>query len=41
MSDYTSFFVNNTNMNDGNELGWSFKVDKIEGTTATITVTKL
>ena len=41
MSDYTSFFVNKTNMNDGNELGWSFKVDKIEGTTATITVTKL
>ena len=41
MKDYRGQFVNDLVMNDGNELGWTFSVDKIEGTTATITVTKI
>lgn len=40
LGDYRSQFVNGVSMNDGEELGWTFKVDQIKGTTATITVTK-
>ena len=40
MSTFSSQFVKGTKMNDGNSLGWSFRVDSITSTNATITLTK-
>lgn len=40
MNTYSSQFVNGLNMNDGQPLGWSFRVEDISNGTATITVTK-
>lgn len=40
MSSYQKQFVNSTKMNNSQNLGWSFKVDSISGSQATITVTK-
>ena len=40
MSTFSSQFVKGTKMNDGNSLGWSFRVDSITSTKATITLIK-
>ena len=41
MEDYSSQFINETNMNDGQPLGWTFKVNTIEDSVASIKVIKL
>ena len=41
MDSFTSQFVNNTKMNDGNDLGWTFSVDAMDSSSASITINKL
>ena len=41
ISKYSSQFVNGSNMNDGNTLGWSFKIEDINENRAILSLTKL
>ena len=41
MTSYSRWFVERGKLNSGKQLGWSFTVDDVSATSATITVTKL